>query len=251
MTTAFDHAVIMVRDQLDALAPDYVAQGFTLSERSTHNIGSTNQLIVLQDAYLELLGWPPGAPPRPEIAASELGLEALVFRSADADATYQRLKSAGYAVNPVQTLTRLARLHGKGHTTGHATADARQADGSATARFQTVRFAGQPIDGLRMYFCQHLTPQFVWQPALMAHPNGARRITHIDIAAPNAQSLAAQLGRVIDVVPEPDATPERATLALANLDLRIHQDTTLTLPRLVGLSVQGAGGAVQALRIAG
>jgi len=242
MTTAFDHAVIMVRDQLDALAPDYVAQGFTLSERSTHNIGSTNQLIVLQDAYLELLGWPPGAPPRPEIAHSALGLEALVFRSADAEVTYQRLKAAGYAVNPVQTLTRPARLHDKGHATG--------TDGSVTARFQTVRFAEQPIPGLRLYFCQHLTPQTVWQPALMAHPNGARRIHHIDIAAPDAQDLAARLGQVIDAAVLRDDATDCVKLPLANLDLRIHQDATLALPRLVGLSVQGADGAVQALRIA-
>jgi len=244
MTTAFDHAVIMVRDQLAALAPDYTAQGFTLSERSTHNVGSTNQLIVLQDAYLELLGWPPGAPPRTEIAASALGLEALVFRSHDAQATYERLKAAGFAVNPVQDLSRPARLH------DHIDADAGATATSAIARFLTVRFAEQPIAGLRMYFCQHLTPQYVWQPALMAHPNGARRISHIDIAAPDAQELAARLGQVIDVVPEADASSNSVKLPLANLALHIHPDATLALPRLTGLTVQDAGGAAQALRIA-
>jgi len=238
MTTAFDHAVIMVRDQLDALAPDYLAQGFTLSERSVHNIGSTNQLIVLQDAYLELLGWPPGAPPRPEIAQSRLGLEALVFRSDDAHATYTRLKAAGYAVNPEQELTRPARLH-------DGTSDA-----SITARFQTVRFAEQPIAGLRLYFCQHLTPHAVWQPALMAHPNGARRIDHISLAAPDAQDLAARLGRVIDVAPQAGTTPNSATLALANLALHIHQDAALPQPRLTGLAVRDADGKAWPLRIA-
>jgi len=237
MTTAFDHAVIMVRDQLDALAPDYVAQGFTLSERSTHNVGSCNQLIVLHDAYLELLGWPPGAPPRAEIAASALGLEALVFRSHDAQATYERLKAAGYAVNPVQALSRPARLHDN------------VADGPHIARFQTVRFAEQPIAGLRLYFCQHLTPQYVWQPALMAHPNGARRIHHISIAAPDAQDLAARLGRVIDVTPETDTSSGSVKLPLANLDLHIHPDAALPHPRLTGLTVQDSNGAMLPLRI--
>jgi len=245
MTTAFDHAVIMVRDQLDALAPDYAAQGFTLSERSTHNIGSCNQLIVLQDAYLELLGWPPGAPPRAEIAASALGLEALVFRSHDAQATYERLKAAGFAVNPVQDLSRPAKLHdyaGGGAAGGVA-------DTVAIARFLTVRFAEQPIAGLRMYFCQHLTPQCVWQPALMAHPNGARRISHITIAAPDAQELGARLGQIINVAPARGEQTDSVKLALANLELHIHPDATLALPRLSGLTVQDANGAMLPLRI--
>jgi len=242
MTTAFDHAVIMMREQLDALAPDYAAQGYTLSERSVHNIGSCNQLIVLQDAYIELLGWPPGTPPRAEIAASQPGLEALVFRSHDAQATYRRLQAAGYAVNPVQSLTRPARLH-------DSTVDA-----SAMAHFQTVRFAEQPIPGLRLYFCQHLTPQYVWQPALMAHPNGARRIACIDIAAPDAHDLAARLGQVIGLArgpsPTPDGAANSATLVLENLDLRIYQDAALSRPRLAGLLVQNAHGATVPLRIA-
>lgn len=78
--TAFDHAVIMVRDRLEALAPHYERQGFRLSDKAVHNLGSCNQLIVLDDTYIELLGWPPGAPPaRKEIADSPLGLEAWCF----------------------------------------------------------------------------------------------------------------------------------------------------------------------------
>jgi len=248
MTTAFDHAVIMVRDQLDARAPDYAAQGFTLSERATHNIGSTNQLIVLQDAYIELLGWPPGTPPRAEIAASALGLEALVFRSHDAQLTYERLQAAGFAVNPVQALSRPAKLHD--HIDADAGVGAGSAAASTIARFLTVRFAEQPIAGLRMYFCQHLTPQAVWQPALMAHPNGARRIHHIDIAAPNAQALGARLGQIINVAPARGDDTNSVTLALANLTLYIHADATLALPRFTGLTVQDADGAMLPLRIA-
>ena len=78
--TEFDHAVVMVRDRLDALAPHFERQGFRLSDKSVHNLGSCNRLIVLEGAYVELLGWPPGAPPaRKEIADSPFGLEALVF----------------------------------------------------------------------------------------------------------------------------------------------------------------------------
>lgn len=85
--TEFDHAVVMVRDRLDALAPHFERQGFHLSDKAVHNLGSCNRLIVLEGTYVELLGWPPGAPPaRKEIADSPFGLEALVFRTYDAEA---------------------------------------------------------------------------------------------------------------------------------------------------------------------
>lgn len=58
--TEFDHAVVMVRDRLDALAPHFERQGFHLSDKAVHNLGSCNRLIVLEGTYVELLGWPPG-----------------------------------------------------------------------------------------------------------------------------------------------------------------------------------------------
>jgi len=230
--TEFDHAVVMVRDRLDELAPGYAAQGYTLSERSTHNLGSCNHLIVLNNAYVELLGWPPGDPPRPEIAASPLGLEALVFRTHDAQATYQRLKNAGFLVNPVQDLSRPAKLD----------------DGSEMlARFHTVRFAEQPIPGLRLYFCRHLTPHCVWRPSLLAHANAARRIARIDIDAPDAPILGERLGRVIDVTPEHNGGEVRLTLG--NLDVRILSDTALIQPRLANLIVRDDHGQDRRLHI--
>ena len=59
--TEFDHAVVMVRDRLDALAPHFERQGFHLSDKAVHNLGSCNRLIVLEGTYIELLGW--RAPP--------------------------------------------------------------------------------------------------------------------------------------------------------------------------------------------
>ena len=231
-TTNFDHAVVMVRDRLDELAPGYAEQGYTLGERSLHNLGSCNQIIALDSAYIELLGWPPGDPPRPEIAGSPMGLEALVFRTEDAQATYERLRRLGFAANPVQDLSRPAKLD----------------DGSEkTARFQAVRFAEQPIPGLRMYFCRHLTPECVWRPSLLAHANGARRIARIVMDAPEPQALAERLGQVIDVTPAPEG--DGAILVLGNMDLCIRREASLSLPRLAQLFVQHDDGTEQALTI--
>ncbi|CAM4206115.1 Glyoxalase-like domain-containing protein [Bordetella tumbae] len=213
--TEFDHAVIMVRDRLDELAPHFEEQGFLVSDKSVHNLGSCNRLIPLQGTYVELLGWPPGAPPaRKEIADSPFGLEALVFRSFDADATYARLRDEGFAVNPVQALTRPAVVDGR----------------EMQASFRTVRFAEQPLPGIRMYFCQHLTPECVWMPTLMAHPNGALRIHQIEVRAAEEQAVAWRLGIIADArVEEVDTGWD---VVLGNLRLNVVHDDTALIPRL-------------------
>jgi len=223
--TDFDHAVVMVRDRLDDIAPHFEQQGFLLSDKSVHNLGSCNRLIALDSTYIELLGWPPGAPPaRKEIADSAFGLEALVFRTYDADATHARLKSEGFEVNPVQALTRPALVAGQ----------------EMQASFQTVRFAEQPLPGIRMYFCQHLTPECVWVPELMAHPNGARRIESIEVRAAEEQAVAWRLGVITDArVEETDLGWD---VVLGNMTLRVVHDATALIPRLGTLFLEDANG---------
>lgn len=219
--TEFDHAVIMVRDRLEALAPHFEGQGFLLSETSVHNLGSCNRLIPLDGTYMELLGWPPGAPPaRKEIADSPFGLEALVFRTYDADATYARLREEGFEVNPVQLLSRPVQIDGH----------------EKQASFQTVRFAEQPIAGIRMYFCQHLTPECVWRPSLMAHPNGALRIHQIEILTTDVQQVAWRLGVVADARVEESASGW--DVVLGNLRLHVVHDDTALVPRLGRLAIE-------------
>ncbi|WP_251864024.1 VOC family protein [Achromobacter sp. Marseille-Q4962] len=224
--TEFDHAVIMVRDRLDELAPHFERQGFHLSEKAVHNLGSCNRLIVLESAYIELLGWPQGAPPaRKEIADSPFGLEALVFRTHDAQATYERLRAAGFAVNPVQELTRPALVDGR----------------EMQARFHTVRFAEQPLPGIRMYFCRHLTPECVWSPGLMVHPNGATRILRIDARAADPRAAAERLALVADAAAEPGAGGW--DVPLANLRLRVREDASAATPALESLTLENRGGS--------
>ncbi|ARP85619.1 VOC family protein [Bordetella genomosp. 9] len=221
-----DHAVIMVRDRLEEAAPHFTGQGYTLSETALHNLGSWNRLMVLEHAYIELLGWPPGKPPaRKEIADSPLGLEALVLRTDDAQATYERLRAAGYAVNPVQVLTRPANVNGQ----------------TVEARFHTVRFAEQPIPGMRLYFCRHLTPECVWQPGLMHHANGVRALVEVAARAPNPASVAAVFASLADSAALP-AADGSWVVPLGHARLRIDQGAPETANSLVSLTVQDAHG---------
>ena len=55
-----DHAVINVMGKLDVAASQYSRLGFTLTERGHHSLGSSNNLAIFGENYLELLGYLPG-----------------------------------------------------------------------------------------------------------------------------------------------------------------------------------------------
>ncbi len=228
-TAPFDHLVLMMRDQLMEHAPRFEQDGYRLTDLSVHNLGSINRLIPLDSTYIELLGWPAGQPPaRKEIAGQALGLDALVFRSHDSEATLERLRRAGFDVNPVQRLERPLQVRGASHL----------------ARFDTVRFSMQPIAGLRMYFCQHLTPEFIWNDAAIRHENGAQSLDHIVVEAPDAQTVSTQLAAVING--KARAQEEGAyAIDLPNLRLIVRPASGLSAARIHQASILHRDGQVR------
>ena len=109
----FDHLVVMGRDSLNELSELFQDKGFHLTPLAHHNLGSSNRLIMLDSTYIELLGWEKGKQiQRAEIASQAIGLDALVFRTNDAQACYEQLKASGFAVNPVQDLSREGEFMG-------------------------------------------------------------------------------------------------------------------------------------------
>jgi hypothetical protein len=218
--TEFDHAVVIVRDRLQSAAGDFAARGFTLSELATHNLGTSNRLIVLDTSYIELLGWLPGEQPaRKDVVDAVPGLEALVFRSHDARATHDRLTRAGFKLRPVEELTRPALYNGR----------------TVQARFMTVRFEEPPLPGIRMYFCQHLTPEYVWRSDLMQHANGMHKLVQINAYSPEPSATAACIAAIADVPMMQDGSA--AEVLLANLRLRIEADPALSMARLHGATM--------------
>lgn len=223
----FDHLVVMMRDQLTIHATQIENDGYTLTEVSVHNLGSMNRLITLDTSYIELLGWPANTEPRrKEIANQPLGLDALVFRSNDAYATRRRLIERGYAMNEVQRLERPLQFHGE----------------AGLACFDTLRFAQQPVGGLRMYFCQHLTPQYVWDPHVMQHANGVHDLHEIEVAAPDAGAVA----NVLADLTNGSARQQGADIVidLPNLRLRVREVSGLKQAHLGAAWVKRADGTI-------
>jgi hypothetical protein len=168
-----DHIVVDVRDRMDEAARIYQALGFTLTPRGYHTLGSMNHLMMFETDYLELLGFGEGRM-RPELAPFPIGLNGLVFKTDNADATFAHAQSAGLPIVPVQAFSRPVMLP----------------DGTHDAKFRTTRLDPTKIAMGRVYFCEHLTPELVWRPEWQTHANGARSIRRVVVASPEPQKTA-------------------------------------------------------------
>lgn len=165
---------------------------------------------MLDSAYIELLGWEKGKPiQRAEIADQAIGFDALVFRTANAQESYLQLKAAGFAVNPVQDLSREAHYQGE----------------TVLVRFKTVRFAEQPIEGIRIYLCEHLTPEYVWQAQWLEHKNQLSHLAKITVSTADIRSTVDTFQRLLNLDPKAISQHlESAQIKLSNLVLDIQRD---------------------------
>jgi hypothetical protein len=170
-----DHAVIDVRDGVDAAVTLFRRLGFSLTARGYHTLGTVNHLAVFQSNYMELLGWESDAPEaRAELARYPVGLNGLVFRAEDADTVTASLTNAGLPAHPPLSFSRPVRLP-----------NGAQMD----ARFRTVRFDAGTFGSTRLYFCEHFTPEVVWRPEWQHHENGALDIARVIIQAVQPRRL--------------------------------------------------------------
>jgi hypothetical protein len=179
-TPVLDHLVIDASDRLDAAEQRFRALGFTLTPRGHHTLGSSNHLAMFATDYLELLGFGAGGTARAELQAFPVGLNGLVFKTADAEAVHAHAAAAGLPVLPAQAFSRPVTLEG-------ATGD---------ARFRTTRLDPEQVAMGRVYFCEHLTPELVWRPEWQTHPNGARAIARVVVATPAPERTAELFRRL-------------------------------------------------------
>jgi len=223
MPYEFDHLVIIARDKILPVANKLKALGFLLTPMAKHNLGSCNQLAMLSSSYLEVLGWEEGTiPQRKEIADLPMGLDALVFRSYNALETYESLKKSGFSPNPVQELSRPAQLNGK----------------EELAQFNTVRFASQPIPGLRIYFCEHLTPQFLWFDEVLKHPNLSNHLSEISLETNQLEDTSSTLARLLQLSKENiNASSGEHCLSMPNCKIIIRENKNLSLTKINSIKI--------------
>lgn len=179
-----DHAIILTRS-LDQAAMSYGRLGFSLTPRGHHPaLGTANHTIVFQRDYLELLAVEtPG--PQTDRWTRRLergeGLAMVAFASDDAKSTRRTLEERGIGAGQPLSFDRSVATPA----------------GPALARF-TVCFPDEDASpALPAFFCQHHTPELVWGPAVVPHPNTARGIAGLTVVAPDPAALVPAYERLL------------------------------------------------------
>jgi hypothetical protein len=199
---SLDHVVVNALFETDAAAACFAALGFALTPRGHHSLGSLNHLMMFDDHYLELVGLPLGTDTlRREILDSPLGIDGLVFKTDDADATFARLTQGGIGAEAPRAFSRPVAIDGA----------------EQLARFRTTRLAAGQLAAGRVYFCEHLTPEWVFRPEWTVHPNGACGLAELLVVAADPGAEAARYAAVAGVADTQAGHVMSAALAGASL----------------------------------
>ena len=183
---ALDHVVHAVHD-LDSTAATYSRLGFVVTPRADHPFGTSNRLVVVEDSYIEIVavtdrdrlagGFAPVV--ADYLAEQGEGIPFLVLSTADAEADHRRIVEAGITAEKPFMFSRPAPLP----------------DGSTTtASFTTVFLPPTPFP--RSFFCAHHTPEAIWNPAALAHPNRVARILAVTVPSTTTIERLAGSGQV-------------------------------------------------------
>ena len=184
---ALDHLVINTLFDMDRAAALMSQLGFTFTPRGYQSLGSINHLVMFEHDYLELLGLPSGTDKvRKDVLGSPRGLNGLVFKAGDADATQRTLSDSGLAMLEPQSFSRPVVIDGV----------------KQVARFRTVRTAPELFEAGRVYYCQHDTPELVWYRPWMSHGNGVRGLRELVVVTTNADVDVVSYAKAAQSSPE-------------------------------------------------
>ncbi|MGZ8156477.1 MAG: VOC family protein [Burkholderiales bacterium] len=190
------HFVPSIDDAGDALE----GLGFTLTPFSaqSHRLepggplvsaGTGNRCVMFERGYLEFLT------PTANTALAEqlrtaigryVGIHLIAFGTSSPHADRDRLESEGFRPLPPVDLQRPIAT----------------ANGEDIARFTVVRVAPETMPEGRIQYCQHRTPELLWQPRWLGHPNGTTALKGVVICAPEGEATAERYARFTGVARE-------------------------------------------------
>lgn len=180
-----DHALILVPDLAVARAV-FRRLGFSVGPLGRHTrFGTGNHVATFRHDYLELIGV---LEVRPETAAmherarTRPGLAGFALATSDAQGDAANLRAAGILVGDAVDFERPVDVDGV----------------ARSARFRCARIAEHSVDGLMVFYCQHLTRDHVWRHDAEPHENGAVAVAGAVYVADAPESceraLSAALG---------------------------------------------------------
>jgi hypothetical protein len=188
-----DHIAHFVSDA-DAARDALMRAGFTPTPVSVQRnegpdgtsrpSGTGNVCAMLEEGYIEILFKTADTPLAAEhdVALQRYaGVHLIAFAVADAHRASAHLRETGFRTRPVVHLRRPV-------ATETATAE---------AAFTVARVEPGEMPEGRIQYLTHHTPDVVWQPRWLTHPNGTLALTDVVIAVPDVAEAAARFARFL------------------------------------------------------
>lgn len=187
-----DHAAHFVPD-IDAAGLSLERLGFTLTPFSpqSHRLapgaplvpaGTGNRCVMLRAGYLEFLTPTADTPIANQLRAAiarYVGVHLIAFGTSAPEIDHARLAHGGF-----QPLAPIALQR-----------DIETPAGRDTARFTVVRVPPGTMAEGRIQYCQHHTPQLLWQERWLDHPNGVRALAGVLVCVKDPEEAAQRYAR--------------------------------------------------------
>ncbi len=232
-----DHVLVGVAD-LEAAKSVWGRLGFKACPRGRHiGWGTANYCLMFPHDYIEIIGIvdPSQFVNRLDafLAAHGEGLMAVAFATDDAADCAARLRAADIAADGPKDLKRILELP----------------EGEVLPAFELVFTPDAATPALRSFICTHLTPEIVWRPEWLEHPNGAQGIAEVVVAVEMPGELGLAYANLLgmDAVRAADGWIQvqaggctLSFLGPAPLAERFPELADGPLPRILGMTVRVA-----------
>jgi hypothetical protein len=137
------------------------------------------ELVAIVDSTLD-------AGPFPGFLARYAGIHLVAFRTDDAATTAAELERREVALDGVFDLQRAVDTE----------------DGEAMLRLSLVRPAPEAISEARLSLVQHHTPENLWQPRYLDHPNGVTALSGAVLCVEDPPASAARFEKLLGLTAE-------------------------------------------------
>lgn len=187
-----DHVAHFVPD-LGAAGGLLSALGFTPTPVSNHQVqgapaGTSNCCLMFERGYVEILSPTLDTPNARRVRghmARYAGVHLVCFGTSDAAGEHQRLTGHGFEPEPLVNL-------------------ARTVEDGRTVRFKVVYVPPGKMSEGRVQYCEHLTPEVIWEERFVSHPNGVQGLGDAYVVAEDPPATAARWALFSGLLPQPD-----------------------------------------------
>ncbi len=211
MTTPWLDHVALATDDLDRAAAVYRRLGFNLTPRSSHSgddgpWGTGNHCAMFRDGYFELIGITDPALYHDHLKAAlarYTGLHLIALGTDDSQNAYDEAVSRGVAIDEPYGIARQVP-HG---------------DSAREGRFHITQVDPAWFPEADFFFCQHHTPDVLWQADLLDHPNGVTGLAGVTLVASDPEATARRVAAVSGVTGTESEDGHRFVLARGTIDV--------------------------------